>query len=128
MLITVDEMLSNSASSSQLVKQWASTEGKFHFTAAESGDHKICFSPSQASSGGWLSGGQHLGTIKMVLDLAIGETSEIESSDKPKIDTILQKVKDLKSRLEDIKREQVFQRVCISSRSGDGDANGAIGT
>ena len=110
MLITVDEEVGNSLSS-QLVRLSASTEGKFHFTAAESGDHKICFTPSSASPGGWLSSGQHLGTIKMSLDLAIGETSEIESADKPKIDTIVQRVKDLKSRLEDIKREQIFQRV-----------------
>jgi len=107
MLITVDEQFNHHH---QLVKQWASTGGKFSFTAAESGDHKICFAPSSAAAGGWLSGGQALGTIKMTLDLAIGETSQIESDDKPKIDTIVQKVKDLRARLEDIKREQVFQR------------------
>ena len=45
------------------------------------------------------------------LALAIGETSKIESADKGKIDDIVQKVRDLKSRLEDIRREQVFQRV-----------------
>ena len=47
----------------------------------------------------------------MTLDLAIGETSEIESTDKGKIQDIVQKVKDLNGRLADIKREQVFQRV-----------------
>ena len=49
----------------------------------------------------------------MTLDLAIGETSEIESTDKGKIQDIVQKVKDLNGRLADIKREQVFQRVSL---------------
>lgn len=47
----------------------------------------------------------------MTLDLAIGETSAIESEDKGKIQDIAQKVRDLNGRLQDIRREQVFQRV-----------------
>lgn len=43
--------------------------------------------------------------------MAIGETSEIESSDKGKMEDISQRVRDLNSRLQDIRREQVFQRV-----------------
>ena len=62
-----------------------------------------------------MAGGQILGTVRLSLDLAIGETSKIESTDKGKIDDIVQKVRDLKSRLEDIRREQVFQRVCDNS-------------
>ena len=52
-----------------------------------------------------------MGGIKLTLDLAIGETSAIESTDKGKINDIVQKVKDLNGRLQDIRREQVFQRV-----------------
>lgn len=52
-----------------------------------------------------------LGNVKLTLDLAIGESSKIESSDKGKIQGIVQKVKDLNARLQDIRREQVFQRV-----------------
>jgi hypothetical protein len=52
-----------------------------------------------------------MGGIKLTLDLAIGETSAIESTDKGKIQDIVQKVKDLNGRLQDIRREQVFQRV-----------------
>ena len=48
----------------------------------------------------------------MELDLVVGETSKIESEDKGKMSEIAQKVKDLNARLLDIKREQVFQRVC----------------
>ena len=49
----------------------------------------------------------------MTLDLAIGETSKIESTDKGKIADIVRKVKDLNGRLQDIRREQVFQRVSL---------------
>ena len=49
--------------------------------------------------------------MKLTLDLAIGETSAIESTDKGKLSEIAQKVRDLNSRLQDIRREQVFQRV-----------------
>ena len=52
-----------------------------------------------------------MGGVKLTLDLAIGETSAIESTDKGKIQDIVQKVKDLNGRLQDIRREQVFQRV-----------------
>ena len=49
--------------------------------------------------------------VKLTLDMAIGETSAIESTDKGKMSEISQKVRDLNSRLQDIRREQVFQRV-----------------
>lgn len=49
--------------------------------------------------------------MKVELDLAVGETSAIESEDKGKMSEIAQKVRDLNARLVDIKREQIFQRV-----------------
>lgn len=55
-----------------------------------------------------------MGGIKLTLDLAIGETSAIESTDKGKIQDIVKRVKDLNGRLQDIRREQVFQRVSAS--------------
>jgi hypothetical protein len=54
-----------------------------------------------------------MGGIKLTLDLAIGETSALESADKGKIQDIVQKVMDLNARLHDIRREQVFQRVSL---------------
>ncbi len=50
----------------------------------------------------------------MTLDLAIGETSQIESTDKGKIQDIVKRVKDLNGRLQDIRREQVWQRVSLA--------------
>ena len=45
------------------------------------------------------------------LDLVIGETNQIESDDKSKLEDIATRVKDLNARLKDVRREQVFQRV-----------------
>jgi len=42
--------------------------------------------------------------------MAIGETSQIERSDKEKLGEVAQKVKDLNARLQDVRREQIFQR------------------
>ncbi|MCJ1308404.1 emp24p/erv25p- protein [Agyrium rufum] len=108
MLITVDQVFD---ADHRVVNQKGDSTGRFTFTAAESGDHKICLTPSQAAQGGWLSAGAVQGGLKVYLDLAIGETSQIESSDKGKITDIVAKVKDLNGRLQDIRREQVFQRV-----------------
>jgi hypothetical protein len=95
-----------------VISQKGSSSGRFTFSAAESGDHKICFTPSSTSGGsGWLSALHPQGGIKLTLDLAIGETSAIESTDKGKIQDIVKRVKDLNGRLQDIRREQVFQRV-----------------
>lgn len=108
MTVTVDEIFSHDH---RVVNTRGSSEGRFTFSAADSGDHRICFTPSHMASGGWLSGGQPVGGIKLSLDLAIGETSAIESTDKGKLSDIVEKVRDLNARLQDIRREQVFQRV-----------------
>lgn len=42
--------------------------------------------------------------------MVIGETSQIESSDKDKMGEVVQKIKDINARLQDVRREQVFQR------------------
>jgi p24 family protein alpha len=96
----------------RVVSQRGSSTGKFTFTAAEHGDHKICFTPSSNSGkSNWLSLSHPNGGIRLSLDMAIGETSAIESSDKNKLEDLASRVKDLNARLNDIRREQVFQRV-----------------
>ncbi|KAL9095689.1 MAG: hypothetical protein Q9165_002121 [Trypethelium subeluteriae] len=107
--ITVDEVFDNDH---RVINLKGSDHGRFTFTAADAGDHKICFTPSNADvQRGWLSGGMPAGAVKFDLDIAIGETSQIESTDKGKMTDIESKVRDLNSRLQDIRREQVFQRV-----------------
>ncbi|KAL8854685.1 MAG: hypothetical protein Q9221_000467 [Calogaya cf. arnoldii] len=105
--VTVDEVFDNDH---RVVNTKGGAAGKFTFSAADSGEHKICFLPSVPGGSAWLSGGQLSGAIRLTLDIAIGETSQIESTDKSKISEIVQKVKDLNGRLQDIRREQVFQR------------------
>ena len=104
--INVDETFDNDH---RVVSQKAPPKGRFTFSAADSGEHRICFSAESGPRLGWPNSYQ--GDIKFTLDLAIGETSQIESTDKGKISDIAQKVKDLNGRLQDIRREQVFQRV-----------------
>ncbi|TGZ77842.1 hypothetical protein EX30DRAFT_310673 [Ascodesmis nigricans] len=104
-LITVDETFDNDH---RVVNQKGSNRGRFTFTASDPGEHRICFWASHQANSGWFS--SHPKGVKLHLDLAIGETSEIESKDKDKLADIVQRVKDLSGRLQDIRREQVFQR------------------
>lgn len=112
MTITVDETFDNDH---RIVNQRGASKGRFTFSAADSGEHKLCFQPTNvAASSGWLVGGQDMGGVKLMLDMVIGETSKIESTDKGKVDELVNKVRDLNGRLQDIRREQVFQRVSTS--------------
>lgn len=96
----------------RVVAQRGGASGKFTFSAADAGDHMLCFIPSSTSGrSGWLSQHSANGGIRLTLDLAIGDSSQIESSDKDKLQDIATRVKDLNARLQDIRREQVFQRV-----------------
>ncbi|CAA9964318.1 COPII vesicle coat component Erp5/Erp6 [Pyrenophora teres f. maculata] len=106
--VTVEETFDNNH---RIVAQRGKSEGRFTFSAADSGQHRICVQPQnvQSSGNGWLNGGIH-GTVRFTLDMAIGETSRIESADKDTVETLVQKVQDLNSRLQDVRREQVFQR------------------
>ncbi|KAH1364404.1 hypothetical protein KXX01_005765 [Aspergillus fumigatus] len=107
MLITVDETFDNDH---RVVSKRDGHAGRFTFSAADAGQHRICFTPdTNAAVGGWLSGAP-AGAVRVNLDIAIGETSKIETEDKDKMKDIVQKVKDLNGRLQDIRREQVFQR------------------
>ncbi|TPX16921.1 uncharacterized protein E0L32_003483 [Thyridium curvatum] len=95
----------------RVVSNRGQAEGRFTFTAADAGEHKLCFTPSSNSGrSSWLSINNPNGGVRFTLDLAIGETSAIESSDKSKIEDIAGRIRDLNARLNDIRREQVFQR------------------
>ena len=88
-----------------MISQKSGSTGRFTFTAAESGEHRLCFQTSGA--GGWFSTSH----VKLHLDLAVGETGDIDRSSKEKSESLAQRVQDLNARLQDIRREQVFQRV-----------------
>nr|POF16349.1 protein erp5 [Quercus suber] len=104
--ITVDETFDNDH---RVVNQHASHSGKFTFSAADAGDHRLCFTATNVPSpGGFLYSGQPAGGIKFELDMVIGETSRIESSDKDKMGEMVQKVKDLHARLQDLSYLRAF--------------------
>lgn len=106
--ISVDEIFDNDH---RVFSQKGSSSGRFTFSSAEAGNHKLCFTPSSTSGrSGWLSSSNPNGGIRLNLDMVIGETNEIESTDKGKLENISNRVKDLNARLNDIRREQVFQR------------------
>lgn len=109
MYITVDETFDNDH---RIVAQKGASTGKFTFSAADAGEHRLCFTPTDvpATSGFLFGGGHQAGGIKLELDMIIGETSALESSDKDKMGEVVQRVRDLNARLQDIRREQVFQR------------------
>lgn len=113
--MTVDETFDNDHRVVSQTSTSSDKPSKFTFTAADPGTHRLCFTPSgpaAVSLQGWFSGNEaHKGGVKLWLDMAIGESSKIESDDKSKIDSILGKVKELNGRMADIRREQVFQRV-----------------
>ena len=113
--ISVEEVFDNDH---RIVSQRGSGSGRLTFSAADAGEHRICFTPTNVPSGqGWLHHGASTGNIKFELDMAIGATSKIESSDKDKMTDLVTKVKDLNLRLQDIRREQIFQRVsCFRCR------------
>lgn len=113
--VTVDETFDNDH---RVVSQTSTSyfkPSRFTFSAADSGLHKLCFTPSgpaAVSLQGWFSGhDSSVGGVKLFVDMAIGESSKIESDDKHKIESIVDRVKDLNGRLADVRREQIFQRV-----------------
>jgi hypothetical protein len=106
--VSVDEIFNNNH---RVLSQRGQTSGRFTFSAHEAGDHKLCFTASSSSGNpNWLSVNNPNGGIKLTLDLVIGESNQIESTDKTKLQDIASRVKDLNTRLVDIRKEQVFQR------------------
>lgn len=102
----------------RVVNQRGAEKGRWSFTAADSGLHKLCFTaetdaPAPDGSSGWLShGARH--PVKMSVDMVVGESSKIESEDKSKMESISDRINNLNHRLQEIRREQVFQRVSTS--------------
>ncbi|KAJ6135837.1 hypothetical protein N7512_000997 [Penicillium capsulatum] len=103
--ITVEETFDNDH---RVVSKRENHSGRFTFSAADAGQHRVCFMADTDATSGWLSNSK--GAVKFSLDLVIGETSKIETEDKDKMKDIVQRVRDLNSRLHDIRREQVYQR------------------
>ncbi|ODV89789.1 hypothetical protein CANCADRAFT_143377 [Tortispora caseinolytica NRRL Y-17796] len=88
----------------RVVNQKAANQGKFTFTTAETGEHRICFRPLVPT--GWFNKAR----IRMSLDIAAGDTSEIDTQRDDQTASLAQRVRQLTRKVQDVIREQAFQR------------------
>lgn len=79
------------------------SEGKFTFTSHDSGDHSVCLSTNYTS---WFSTTH----IRLYLDMAVGSSKPDAEHDRTHVSELAAKVRDLNNKLEDIRREQQYQR------------------
>ncbi|KAJ3710937.1 membrane protein [Lentinula raphanica] len=86
-----------------VVKSKGPSEGKFTFTSHDAGDHSICLSTNYTS---WFSSTH----IRLYLDIVVGTTRPDTEHDRTHVSEIASKVRDLNQKLEDIRREQQYQR------------------
>ena len=77
-------------------------DGKFTFTAHEAGDHSICLSPAGASAPN-----TH---IKLYIDVVVGSTRPNIEQDRSHVSNLASKIRDLNNKLDEIRREQQYQR------------------
>lgn len=87
-----------------VVKTRGPPEGKFTFTSHEAGDHSICLGTNYTA--GWFSS-RH---IRMYLDINVGAAKHDQEHDRQHVGEVAQKLRDLNTKLEDIRREQQYQR------------------
>ncbi|ESK96436.1 membrane protein [Moniliophthora roreri MCA 2997] len=86
-----------------VVKTKGPSEGKFTFTSHEAGDHSICLSTNYTS---WFSSTH----IRLYIDIIVGTTKADFEHDRSHVSELAAKVRDLNQKLEDIRREQQYQR------------------
>ncbi|KAG2757010.1 hypothetical protein P692DRAFT_20764570 [Suillus brevipes Sb2] len=98
-IVEVEEM----ETSHVVTKTRGPSDGRFTFTSHESGDHSICISTNYTS---WWSSTH----IKLYLDIVVGTTKPDIESDRSHIGELSSKLRDLNQKLEDIRREQQYQR------------------
>ncbi|KAJ7126552.1 membrane protein [Mycena crocata] len=97
--VEVDEL----DSGHNVVKTKGPSDGRFTFTSHEAGDHSICLSTNYTS---WFSSTH----IRLYLDVVVGSTKPDAEHDRSHVSELAAKVRDLNQKLEDIHREQMYQR------------------
>lgn len=75
----------------------------FTFTSHEAGDHSICLSTNYTS---WFSHTH----IRLYLDIVVGSTRPNVEQDRSHVSELSSKLRNLNQKLEDIRREQQYQR------------------
>lgn len=98
-LVEVEEM----ETGENVVKTRGSPEGQFTFTSHDAGDHSICLSTNYTS---WFSSTH----VKLYLDIIVGTVKPDIEQDRSHVSELASKVRDLNQKLEDIRREQQYQR------------------
>jgi hypothetical protein len=88
----------------QVVKSRGPSEGRFTFTSHDAGDHSICLSTNYTA--GWFSNTH----IRLYLDIVVGTTKPDVEHDRSHVGHVAGKLRDLNQKLEDIRREQQYQR------------------
>ncbi|KAI6002539.1 membrane protein [Pisolithus marmoratus] len=86
-----------------VVKTRGPPEGQFTFSSHDAGDHSICLSTNYTS---WFSSTH----VKLYLDIIVGAVRPDIDHDRSHVSELASKVRDLNQKLEDIRREQQYQR------------------
>ena len=89
-----------------VVKTRGPPDSRFTFTSHDAGDHAICLSASYPSGGSWF-GSTH---VRLYLDIVVGATKADAEHDRSHVSELSAKLRDLNLKLEDIRREQQYQR------------------
>ncbi|SAL96080.1 hypothetical protein [Absidia glauca] len=92
-----------------VVSRQGGAKGRFTFTSAESGDHSICLSPASAS---WFDSTRTKITFDMDFDDPAGDGHDHTET----LSDLAKKVHELNERVQDIRREQLSQRVSSAAR------------
>ncbi|KAI6112635.1 emp24/gp25L/p24 family/GOLD-domain-containing protein [Pisolithus sp. B1] len=98
-LVEVEEMETGHS----VVKTRGPPEGQFTFSSHDAGDHSICLSTNYTS---WFSSTH----VKLYLDIIVGAVRPDIEHDRSHVSELASKVRDLNQKLEDIRREQQYQR------------------
>ncbi|KAI6110992.1 membrane protein [Pisolithus croceorrhizus] len=98
-LVEVEEMETGHS----VVKTCGPPEGQFTFSSHHAGDHCICLSTNYAS---WFSSTQ----VKLYPDIIVGAVRPDIEHDRSHVSELASKIRDLNQKLEDIRREQQYQR------------------
>ena len=87
-----------------VVRTRGPADSRFTFTSHEAGDHAICLS---TTAGGTWSTTTH---IRLYLDIVVGSTKPDREQDRSHVTELSSKLRDLNQKIEDIRREQQYQR------------------
>ena len=92
--VTIDETFDNNQ---RVLNQKNPNSGDFSFTALESGEHRICLTPSYHDSSA---------NIRIFVDFDIGHIHSLDSKRKDDVNSLKSRIQQLNNRLEGIKTIQ----------------------